>query len=118
MINNLYTVRDLLTDDCGPVFQAKNHPVAIRKYSQLMETVTPDCRSYFQLMYLGWYDDEIPHLYACSSAEVVDTSVMPAFSDPSEGRILVLLQQCGGVDYAYTAGTKQYFCSNGICSAR
>ena len=47
MINNLYTVRDLLTDDCGPVFQAKNHPVAIRKYSQLMETVTPDCRSYF-----------------------------------------------------------------------
>ena len=35
-------------------------------------------------MYLGWYDDEIPHLYACSSAEVVDTSVMPAFSDPSE----------------------------------
>lgn len=34
---NLYTLQDKLAEECGPVFEAKNHAVAIRKVKNLLK---------------------------------------------------------------------------------
>jgi len=34
---NLYVIMDKLAEECGPVFEAKNHAVAIRKCKELLK---------------------------------------------------------------------------------
>ena len=37
MITNIYTIRDKVAEEVGPLFQAKNDAVAIRQFKQLVK---------------------------------------------------------------------------------
>jgi len=52
--SRLYVCRDIIADDCGPVFQAKNDAVALRSFRQLTkDTVNPD---EYELHCVGYID--------------------------------------------------------------
>ena len=57
MIFDLYTVRDLLADEHGPIFQAKNKAVAERNYHQLLEKQKLNAEEY-ELVKIGEFDNE------------------------------------------------------------
>jgi len=58
MVFELYTIRDLLANECGPVFQAKNKDVADRNYSNLVKNQDLNPEE-FELEYLGKFDNEV-----------------------------------------------------------
>lgn len=74
MIFNVYTVRDTVAQESGPIFTAKNDAIAFRQFSNILkETTTPKD---FQLIYLGKYNTEIGKIYADEPTlvEIVDTT--------------------------------------------
>ena len=63
----LYTIRDLVAGECGPVFTAKNDGVAIRQACMLLHEPTLDVSDY-ALYCIGTFDvesmefkDKTPH---------------------------------------------------------
>ena len=55
---NIYTIYDSVAKECGPIFQSKNHDVAVRAFKSLISD-TPNVNvSDFDLYYLGEFDTE------------------------------------------------------------
>ena len=53
---NLYTVNDVVAEEAGPVFCAKNSGVAFRNFSAMLKDVaTPD---EYELFHVGEYDSD------------------------------------------------------------
>jgi len=55
---NLYSIRDGLAEEFGPVYQAKNHGVASRNYRNLMKQNSIENGSEFKLFMVGQFDPE------------------------------------------------------------
>jgi len=67
---NLYTIRDKVAEDCGPVFQAKNNGVAVRNFEQMFEKNAVSA-SDFVLLLLGTFDQDSGRITAYDDLEVV-----------------------------------------------
>lgn len=58
MKNNIYTIYDTVAKECGPIYQAKNHDVAVRAFKSLISD-TPNVKvSDYDLYCLGEFDTE------------------------------------------------------------
>ena len=56
MITNIYTIRDKVAEEVGPLFQAKNDAVAIRQFKQLIkDSENPE---EYELLCLGDFNDQ------------------------------------------------------------
>lgn len=53
---NLYTVNDVVAEEAGPVFVAKNSGVAFRNFSGMLKDVTN--QSEYELFHVGEYDSD------------------------------------------------------------
>ena len=55
---NIYTIYDTVAKECGPIYQAKNHDVAVRAFKSLISD-TPNVNvSDYDLYCLGEFDTE------------------------------------------------------------
>ena len=55
---NIYTIYDVVAKECGPIFQSKNHDVAVRAFRSLISD-TPNVNvSDYDLYCLGEFDTE------------------------------------------------------------
>ena len=55
---NIYTIYDVVAKECGPIFQSKNHDVAVRAFKSLISD-TPNVNvSDYDLYCLGEFDTE------------------------------------------------------------
>ena len=55
---NIYTIYDVVAKECGPIFQSKNHDVAVRAFKSLISE-TPNVNvSDYDLYCLGEFDTE------------------------------------------------------------
>lgn len=52
----LYTILDVLAEECGPVFEAVSDPVAARQFRRIMEPVSMDMRSDYKLYRVAEFD--------------------------------------------------------------
>lgn len=68
----LYTIKDYVANDFGPIFEAKNHDVALRSFKQLTQTVF-DKKDY-ALYCVGWFDPKDGRLYE-KNPEMLDIKV-------------------------------------------
>lgn len=56
MITRIYTIRDKVAEEVGPLFQAKNDAVAIRQFKQLVkDSENPE---EYELLCLGDFNDQ------------------------------------------------------------
>ena len=56
MITNIYTIRDKVAEEVGPLFQAKNDQVAIRQFKHLIkDSENPE---EYELLCLGDFNDQ------------------------------------------------------------
>lgn len=55
---NVYTIYDVVAKECGPIFQSKNHDVAIRAFNSLLSETSNVDVSDFDLYCLGEFDTE------------------------------------------------------------
>lgn len=55
---NLYTVRDELAEEFGPVFQAKNDNVAFRNVSTFLMKINENDRGFFRLYRIARFNFE------------------------------------------------------------
>ena len=70
MITNIYTIRDRLAEEVGPLFQAKNDFVAVRQFKQLVkDSENPQD---YELLCLGWFDDQMIEIVTAGQVKVVD----------------------------------------------
>ena len=77
MTTFLYTIRDKVAEESGPIFEAKNRRVAKRSFQELIaKTLEP---SDYELLELGSFDHENNLLNTCV-VEKVDVSL----SEPEE----------------------------------
>lgn len=70
MVYNIYTVFDIGANEAGPLFQAKNHHVALRHFDQINETVHRNSKGDYVLKHLGTYDTESMELKIIPPANV------------------------------------------------
>ena len=55
---NIYTIYDTVAKECGPIYQAKNHDVAVRAFRSLISD-TPNVNALdYDLYCLGEFDTE------------------------------------------------------------
>lgn len=54
---NLYSIKDILAEEYGPIFEAKNDAVATRSYKQLVEKNKLNT-SEFVLYYVGKFEND------------------------------------------------------------
>lgn len=54
----IYTIKDLVADECGPVFSAKNDEVAGRNFRDLMKKENIGNSDEYRLFCVGYYDPE------------------------------------------------------------
>ena len=71
---NVYTIYDVVAKECGPIFQAKNHDVAVRAFKSLIsENLDNHLNVYdYDLYCLGEFDNE-----KCSFVPVEVPYVIP-----------------------------------------
>ena len=55
---NIYTIYDSVAKECGPIFQAKNHDVAVRAFHSLMAETSNVMSTDYDLYCLGEFDTE------------------------------------------------------------
>ena len=55
---NIYTIYDSVAKECGPIFQAKNHDVAVRSFHSLMAETSNVISTDYDLYCLGEFDTE------------------------------------------------------------
>ena len=55
---NIYTIYDVVAKECGPIFQAKNHDVAVRAFHSLMAETSNVMSTDYDLYCLGEFDTE------------------------------------------------------------
>lgn len=58
MLVNIYTIYDVLAEECGPIFQAKNDKVACRACDSMIAEACGTSVSDYQLWCLGAFDNE------------------------------------------------------------
>lgn len=71
MIMKLYTIYDVIAEECAPIFQAKTHGVARRKIVDLAKKEAINPKEY-QLLYLGTFDSEKTELKPVEVPELID----------------------------------------------
>ncbi len=79
---NVYTIYDVVAKECGPIFQAKNHDVAVRAFKSLIsENLDVHINVHdYDLYCLGEFDNE-----KCSFVPLdVAFKVPVVFSDVSD----------------------------------
>lgn len=71
MIQRVYSIRDKVARECGPLFVAKNDGVALRQFRNLLKTdgVRPDD---FELLLLGMFDTDGSCLTSYTNYTVID----------------------------------------------
>lgn len=82
---NIYTIYDVLAEECGPVFQAKNDSVACRAVDAMLKEVSGTAISDYHLYCLGSFETEsriftpdifggrmVSYTFNGSSSEVVE----------------------------------------------
>ncbi len=55
---NIYTIYDSVAKECGPIFQAKNHDVAVRAFHSLMAETSNVISTDYDLYCLGEFNTE------------------------------------------------------------
>ena len=55
---NIYTIYDVVAKECGPIFQSKNHDVAVRAFKSLISDTPNVSVSDYDLYCLGEFDTE------------------------------------------------------------
>ncbi len=55
---NVYTIYDVVAKECGPIYQAKNHDVAIRAFKSLISDTPNVSVLDYDLYCLGEFDTE------------------------------------------------------------
>ena len=55
---NIYTIYDSVAKECGPIFQAKNHDVAVRAFHSLMAETSNVVSTDYDLYCLGEFDTD------------------------------------------------------------
>ena len=73
---NIYTIYDSVAKECGPIFQAKNHDVAVRAFHSLMAETSNVMSTDYDLYCLGEFDTE-----RCSFVALEVPSVISVVSD-------------------------------------
>ena len=72
MITNIYTIRDKVAEEVGPLFQAKNDAVAIRQFKQLIkDSENPE---EYELLFLGDFNDQTIELETVK-VKVINTNI-------------------------------------------
>lgn len=67
----LYVIRDVVADDVGPVFQAKNEGVALRQYRNVLKDLNPAIsRHEFELWRVGYFSDKMELIPELKKIEV------------------------------------------------
>lgn len=51
---NIYSIYDKVAGECGPLFEASNDGVAIRKFRQVMESASIEEKNDYQLLMVGF----------------------------------------------------------------
>lgn len=77
MLIQLYTIRDLVAEESGPIFQVKNEAAAIRHMRNVLKSEVLNPLDY-ELLYLGDYETEetLINLYEIKSIDfLVDSPV-------------------------------------------
>ena len=76
MITNIYTIRDKVAEEVGPLFQAKNDAVAIRQFKQLIkDSENPE---EYELLCLGDFNDQTIELETCKVKVInINIEVIP-----------------------------------------
>lgn len=67
----LFTVKDILAGECGPVFMAVNHMVALRKFKNLLSKENIDPKE-FKLMFVGEMNTESGFINTVGTPRVVE----------------------------------------------
>lgn len=68
MINNIYTIKDKVAEECGPLFQAVNDAVAIRSTIKVLsQAVDP---ADYALLRIGAYNTETGSICPCEVCQV------------------------------------------------
>lgn len=57
MIQRLYTIRDTVAEENGPVFTAKNDGVALRQFKEILTSIKNDPEEY-KLYCIGYWDSD------------------------------------------------------------
>lgn len=52
----LYTIRDRVAEESGPLFEAKNKGIAIRQITKMLEGVPKASLGDYKLLYMGTYN--------------------------------------------------------------
>lgn len=66
----IYTIKDMVADECGPVFEAKNDEVAGRNFRQLMAREKIRNEDEFRLYKIGSYETEEMNLFNCNNEQI------------------------------------------------
>lgn len=61
----LYTIYDVVADECGPIFQAKNFPVATRYVEEMLKGASVKLSDYY-LKQVGYFDTDGCSLSSCN----------------------------------------------------
>ena len=84
---NLYTIRDCVAEQCGPVFQAVNDGVALRNVRAMMDKVPDYDRDAYKMFRLGVFDDEKCEIYYDQKVEEVSIR-FPKFSELPDRKLV------------------------------
>lgn len=76
MIYNLYTIYDRIAQDSGPIFQAKNHGIALRQFENFLSQEIKEDKKFlkrtdFVLEHVSTYDSERRKFQLLESPEEV-----------------------------------------------
>lgn len=68
---SMYTVFDTVANESGPIFEAKNHAVALRKFDAMLRTEGAYDPSEMKLYCLGTRETELMEMVPYKPAELV-----------------------------------------------
>jgi len=84
MKTNLYSIRDTVAEDFGPIFQAPNHATARRNYNNLLVSVPDTIKEDYQLFHIGYFDTSLGIIEQREKNELVDTKERSYIADQSK----------------------------------
>lgn len=80
MLTRVYTIKDVVAEEFGPLYQARNDGVAIRGYRDLMArpmgTALPDPREY-RLYCVAEFDNSTGYVHASDPVEIAIPPEVP-----------------------------------------
>lgn len=69
---NLYTVYDVVAEEAGPLFNAKNDNIAIRKVCNMLKEMAIEEFDDYELILVGVYDTEKPQIILVEGEVKID----------------------------------------------